>query len=61
MEIIKGQNLIEFAEHFKTDEDCLIYLSKIKWENGYKCRKCGHRKYQERKNHSLTHAQIICS
>ena len=26
MEIFRGQNLIEFAEHFKTDEDCLIYL-----------------------------------
>jgi len=54
MEIFRGQNLIQFAERFKTDEDCLIYLSEIKWESGYVCRKCGHTKYQERKNHSRT-------
>jgi len=54
MEIFKGQNLLEFAERFKTDEDCKKYLSEIKWESGYKCRKCGHTKYQERKNHSRT-------
>lgn len=54
MEIFKGQNLLQFAERFKTDEDCMIYLSEIKWENGYTCRKCGHTKYQERKNHSRT-------
>jgi transposase-like protein len=54
MEIFRGQNLLQFAERFKTDEDCAIYLSEIKWENGYVCRKCGHTKYQERKNHSRT-------
>lgn len=54
MEIFEGQNILEFAEHFKTDEDCIKYLSKLKWENGYICRKCGHKKYQERKNHSRT-------
>ena len=54
MEIFRGQNLIQFVERFKTDEDCLIYLSEIKWESGYVCRKCGHTKYQERKNHSRT-------
>jgi transposase-like protein len=54
MEIFKGQNLIQFAERFKSDEDCKIYLSEIKWENGFVCRKCGHTKYQERKNHSRT-------
>jgi hypothetical protein len=31
MEIFRGQNLIEFAERFKTDEDCKKYLYKIKW------------------------------
>jgi transposase-like protein len=54
MEIFRGQNLLEFTERFKTDEDCKIYLSEIKWENGYTCRKCGHKKYQVRKNHSRT-------
>jgi transposase-like protein len=54
MEIFTGQNLLQFAERFKTDEDCVIYLAEIKWEKGYKCRKCGHTKFQERKNHSRT-------
>lgn len=54
MEIFKGQNILEFAERFKTDEDCKKYLSEIKWGRGYVCRKCGHVKYQERKNHSRT-------
>jgi hypothetical protein len=30
MEIFKGQNLIEFAERFRTDQDYKEYLSKIK-------------------------------
>ncbi|MEO0059063.1 MAG: hypothetical protein RLZZ312_710 [Bacteroidota bacterium] len=30
MEIFKGQNLIEFTEWFKTDDDCKKYLSEIK-------------------------------
>ncbi len=28
MEIFKGQNLLEFAERFKTDVDCKAYLSR---------------------------------
>jgi len=54
MDIFRGQNLIEFAERFKTDEDCKEYLSKIKWADSYICRKCGHTKYQERKDFSRT-------
>jgi transposase-like protein len=54
MEIYRGQNLLQFAERFKTDEECKKYLSEIKWGNGYKCRKCGNTKYQERKNFSRT-------
>lgn len=54
MEIFKGQNLIEFAERFKTDLDCKKYLSEIKWSERYVCRKCGHTKSQERRDHSRT-------
>ena len=54
MEIFKGQNLLEFAEHFKTDLDCEEYLAHWKWKNGYSCRKCGHTKYQVRKDFSRT-------
>jgi transposase-like protein len=54
MKIFNGQNLIEFAERFRTDDDCKKYLSEIKWEDGYTCRKCGHHKYQERNDFSRT-------
>lgn len=54
MEIFKGQNLLEFAERFKTDEDCQLYLAHFKWSGGFKCVKCGHSRSQVRRNHSRT-------
>ncbi|WP_428224999.1 IS1595 family transposase [Flavobacterium sp.] len=54
MEIFKGQNLLEFAECFKTDEDCKKYLSDLKWKEGFLCRKCGHTASQIRKDFSRT-------
>lgn len=52
MDIFKGQDLLKFTEEFKTDNDCKKYLSKIKWDQGYKCLKCGHPASQIRKDHS---------
>lgn len=37
--------MLEFNDEFSTDEKCYEYLSAIKWENGYRCAKCGHDKY----------------
>ena len=54
MEIFKGQNLIVFAERFKTDQDCREYLSNIKWSVSYVCRKCKHTKSQIRKDYART-------
>lgn len=54
MEIFTGQNLIEFTERFHSDDSCKKYLSCLKWEAGYICRKCKHTKYQERKDFSRT-------
>lgn len=54
MKRFKGQNLIEFSGRFDTDEKCIEYLSEIKWEDGYVCRKCKHTKCQIRKNYSRT-------
>lgn len=54
MNIFKGQDLLKFAEQFKTDNDCKEYLSKIKWEQGYTCVKCGHSASQVRKDFSRT-------
>ncbi|VAX16913.1 hypothetical protein MNBD_IGNAVI01-1025 [hydrothermal vent metagenome] len=52
MEIFRGQNLLEFASRFKTDDNCKEYLAKIKWEAGFKCVKCGHIASQIRKDFS---------
>ncbi|MDA3879753.1 MAG: IS1595 family transposase, partial [Prolixibacteraceae bacterium] len=54
MDIFKGQNLIEFAERFKTDENCQLYLAHFKWLDGFECVKCGHSGSQIRRNHSRT-------
>lgn len=50
MEIFKGQNLVEFTERFKTDNDCKEYLASIKWPQGYKCRRCAHTRATIRKD-----------
>ena len=54
MDIFKGQNLLEFSEQFKTNEDCKSYLSEIKWGNDFHCRKCKHMAFQQRKDYSRT-------
>lgn len=58
MEIFKGQNLLEFAERFRTDEDSKKYLSEIKWGRGYVCRKCGHVKIP-RAQEPLQNVQLL--
>jgi len=41
-----GLNSIEFHRRFQSDEDCLEYLSELKWsDNIYTCRKCGCDRY----------------
>jgi hypothetical protein len=40
-----GVNLITFNKKFKDDNDCYEYLSLIKWEDGFICRKCNYVKY----------------
>jgi transposase-like protein len=54
MKLFQGQNLLEFAERFKTDKDCKEYLSNIKWKDEYICVKCGHNASQTRNNFSRT-------
>ena len=43
--IYKGLNSIKFSRYFRDDNDCLEYLSAIKWYNGYKCKQCDNNKY----------------
>lgn len=40
-----GVNSITFNQKFKTDQDCLQYLSSLKWEKGYRCKKCKSDRY----------------
>lgn len=42
--MFEGLSLLEFSDKFSKDENCYQYLGEIKWENGYKCAKCGHDK-----------------
>lgn len=46
----KSISIYEFNEKFNTEEKCLLYLSRLKWSNGYVCKKCGHTKYCSSKN-----------
>jgi hypothetical protein len=35
----------KFDELYATEDQCLAFLSEIKWQNGFVCRKCGHTSY----------------
>jgi len=47
--VFTGVNSIKFNQRFKEDKDCLIYLSNIKWVDGYKCKRCGNDKFSKGK------------
>jgi transposase-like protein len=38
-------NLFDFQAQFSTEQDCLEYLSILKWEAGFECKKCKHNHY----------------
>lgn len=42
-----GINAIEFGRVFTSNEDCLKYLSDMKWANGYSCKVCGFDQYKK--------------
>lgn len=44
-----GVNSITFNRSFKTDDDCLKYLSLLKWEEGFNCKRCHNRKFSQGK------------
>ena len=35
-------NMTDFDNRFKTNEDCLAYLYKTRWPDGYKCPRCNY-------------------
>ncbi len=49
MKQFKSESIIDFFDTYKTDKDCLEYLAKIKWQDGFICSKCNHTKYTIRK------------
>lgn len=40
-----GVNSITFHQRFTTEADCLEYLSLMKWEKGYSCKRCANSTY----------------
>lgn len=40
-----GLNSIKFNQQFKDDSSCYEYMASVKWEDGYKCKKCSGAKY----------------
>ena len=51
MNIFKGEELLEFTERFSSDKACHSYLADIKWNDGFQCRKCKHKKFSEGNTH----------
>ena len=45
----EGENILEFTDRFPNDRSCRVYLSEIKWADGFTCKKCGHNKFTVRK------------
>jgi len=48
--IYKGVNSIKFNQRFKNDNDCLEYISSIKWSDGFVCKRCENDKFCNGKN-----------
>ncbi len=44
MDRFKGQNILNFIKELPDDASCKAYLAKIKWQDGFKCMKCGSKK-----------------
>lgn len=38
--MFKGTNILEFVKTFDSKENCLKYLSSLKWRKGFICSKC---------------------
>jgi two-component system, sensor histidine kinase LadS len=43
--VISELDISQFNDKFTDNDKCLKYLADLKWQDGYKCRKCGHTNY----------------
>lgn len=41
----KSLSIFEFQQRFPDDHSCYAYLDKLKWAEGYQCKRCGNKKY----------------
>lgn len=41
----KSLSIFDFQQRFPDERSCYLYLSKLKWAEGYQCKKCGHKNY----------------
>ena len=41
-ELIGVLDVNQFNSKFSDDDSCLKFLAELKWQDSYKCRKCGH-------------------
>lgn len=46
----KSLSIFEFQERFPDKRSCIEYLSELKWQDGFTCKKCGHNHYCKGKN-----------
>jgi transposase-like protein len=53
MEVFKVQNILSFVKELPDDNACNAYLAKIKWQDGFKCVKCGHTKGCEKSGYKF--------
>lgn len=49
VEGFKGTSLINFIDKFPNEEKCKFYLAAVKWRDGFRCSKCGHNAFWEKK------------
>nr|WP_245189565.1 7TM-DISM domain-containing protein [Lunatimonas salinarum] len=50
--LMKGLGFEEFKKVFPDKETCLKFLAELKWKDGYRCKKCEYKKFQETTNFS---------
>ena len=41
MKQFEGNNILSFVKELPNDDKCRAYLAKYKWQDGFKCTKCG--------------------
>lgn len=50
------RTLLEFEDHFRTEQACRTYLVQVRWPNGFQCRSCGCRQSWQRSRRGV----LVC-